>query len=266
MEVASVDFGSSIPQESSPGLRSSFSRSDGSRLPTGRQILSGRSSPGWAIRFALDYFGLADSAVAEIANRKGRDSLLEAWRRSGAGIYHMPEFVLRQEWFHGLFRETHRLMPEEFFDAIGHGTILDWGCGTAEAERLAWIDRGGETILADLPGPNFKYTRDKYEGFNARCFPLSFDLIDRPDGLICIDVLEHVERPLEVARALWDRLKPGGFALFLFEHAFPHPGHILASIRQIPAFERWLRKSAIIHSQEFFDFVEKPRRWWRLWH
>ena len=261
-----MDSVSSIPRESSHGSRFFFSNSGGFHSLSGKRNLSDRSSPGWATRFALDYFGLDDSALSRITGYLGREFLLDAWYRLGADIYHMPEYVLRQEWFHGLWKTGHRAMPQEFFDAVGHGTILDWGCGTAEAERVPWIDQGGETVLADLPGPNLKYTQEKYEGLNVQCFPARFDLIDRPDGIICIDVLEHVEKPMEMVKALWDTLKPGGFAVFWFDDGFPHPGHLKESIDQLPVFDQWLQRSAIIHSQKFFDFVEKPRRWWRLWH
>ena len=227
----------------------------------GKEAPSARSSKGWAVRFALKYFGLPESKLFQVAGANGVQFFRDAWRVSGPAMYHMPEYALRQEWLHGTF--STRRLPSKFYSAIGDGTILDYGCGTAEIAREDWIDKGGKTILMDLPGPNYDYVLRKYIEYNTRIWRL-----DNPlpiySGLICVDVLEHVEKPLELAQRLWDGLKPGGFACFWFDPSYPHPGHLVESVRQISAYDKWLNKVAKIHSRGGFDFVEKPKRWWRL--
>jgi SAM-dependent methyltransferase len=259
-----VGLENSIRRLSLPGQKSPYSSSDGSRLTTGKGRKSDRSSTGWAVRFALDYFHLPESKLWEIAGAKGREFLLEAWRVSGAAIYQMPEYALRQEWFHGYSGFVHKRIPDEFYDAVTVSeTILDWGCGTAEAERQDWIDRGRKTILMDLPGPNLEYVREKYRGYPVTTLSIGQDVVPKHcRGLICIDVLEHLERPIEAVKFLWDNLKPGGFAVFWFDPSYPHPGHLRESTDQINLYDEWLSNVAIIHKRGLFDFVEKPRRWW----
>lgn len=255
-----------IPRFNSLSRKSSSSSSDGFRLMSGRKKLSDRSSAGWAVRFGLKYFGFPDEKIWSIAGARGREFLLEAWRVSGPAIYQMPEYALRQEWFHGYSGFVHKRIPEEFYDAVGkRGDVFDWGCGTAEAERDGWIDQGRTTILMDLPGPNLEYTKAKYRGYPVTVLSVGVDSIPyRYKGLICIDVLEHIERPIETMRFLWDHLKPGGFATIWFDHSYPHPGHLKTSIAQVGAYDLWLQQNAIIHKRGIFDFVEKPRRWWQV--
>lgn len=262
-EGASAVNASLTRSANSHGWKSFSSRQAGSRLSNGKETPSSRSSKGWAVRFALEYFGLPESRGFKVAGANGLAFFRDAWRVSGPAMYHMPEYVLRQEWFHGIQFHNRRI-PQAFFDAIGDGTLLDYGCGTAEIEREQWIDKGGKTILMDIPGPNLNYTRRKYWHQNSLVLPTISALPRSYDGLICIDVLEHVEKPLELAKHLWENLRPGGFAILWFDPAFPHPGHLVESVRQIPAYDRWLNRVAKIHSRGMFDFVEKPKRWWHL--
>ena len=78
-----------------------------------------------------------------------------------------------------------------------------------------------------------------------------------------LDVLEHVPRPMEVLEMLWDRLKPGGQALFWFDHSYPAAGHLKESIDCISEFDHWFYKATEIHERGMVDWVEKPRRWWQ---
>jgi SAM-dependent methyltransferase len=261
-----VALENSIQRLSLPGRKSPYLSSVGSSLPIGKRSKLNRSSVGWAARFALKYFDLPEGKLRDIAGVSGREFLQEAWRLSGAAIYQMPEYALRQEWFHGFFLQADNRIPEQFYDAVTVSeTILDWGCGTAEAERQDWIDRGRKTILMDLPGPNLEYTREKYRGYPVTTLSIGQDVVPKHcRGLICIDVLEHLERPIEAVKFLWDNLKPGGYAVIWFDPSYPHPGHFKESIAQIPAYDRWLHGAAIIHKRTRFDFVEKPRRWWNV--
>lgn len=190
--------------------------------------------------------------------------MLALWEQHGDAFYHLPDFVLRQEWFHSMSYQT-RSSPSFFASLPVDGTLLDWGCGTAENSRRGWIDHGGRTILMDVPGPNFDYCKAKYAPFHVEHRPVSEPLPRGYDALVCLDVLEHVTEPIKVLESLWDGLKPGGQALLWFDDSLPAAGHLPDSIALRGDYDRWLLKHATIRWQGGFDWVEKPRRWWALW-
>ena len=200
---------------------------------------------------------MPDSAVEEIAGKNGLKIIADLWVRTGDEMYHSPYFALRQEWFH--YANPFRRKPA-FFDRLHCDSIvLDWGCGTAELDRIDWIDRGGKIILADVPGPNFEYTKHKYDGFNVE-FRSVYDPIDyNYDALVCMDVLEHIPNPMEVMLKLWDGLNPCGQALLWFESGFPHPGHLFESVKQVSKYDEWLYKNTDVVSRYVCDWVRKPK-------
>jgi SAM-dependent methyltransferase len=211
--------------------------------------------------FALDYFQYPVEIMRFIGGKLGQIRMQQYWQQHGPQLYEEPLYAIRQEWYHtGAWG---RRMPSFFARIPETTTLLDYGCGTAEMERLDWIDKGRKTILADVPGPIFDYTKAKYPTVQAVAVNGSF-----PEGygaLICCHVLEHVAHPIETLRALWDGLTPGGQALLWFDQGFPSPGHLIESIGQYPQYERFLKKQAIrIAATRTYDWVMKPkrRRWW----
>jgi SAM-dependent methyltransferase len=222
-------------------------------------VLPHRQHPQWSLAFALDYFHYPVEVVEFIAGQVGQQRLWDYWKKNGYQMYDEPLYAIRQEIYHtSLFM---RRIPA-FFDRLPEGTtVLDYGCGTAEMERLDWIDKGGKTILADCEGPNFEYVKAKYPHTPAvkinGTYPTGYG------ALICCHVFEHMENPIEALKELWDGLLPGGQALLWFDRSWPAPGHLIESIGHYPEYRAFLKKHAIsVASLRQYDWVMKPKRRW----
>ena len=225
---------------------------------------SDRSARGWAFGFAQDYFGWDSHQASQVTGKDGWRHMLALWEQHGEAIYAMPEYVLRQEWFHGLGPTISRAYPS-FFDALSPSArLLDFGCGTAEVTRRPWTDAGREAILMDVESPNLAYVRAKYPQQNVTVRTVREGLPARYDALVCLDVLEHIPSPMAVLREVWERLRPGGYALLWFDGSFPAGGHLQASIDELPAYDAWLTTETHILHQGWVDWVQKPRRWWQV--
>lgn len=236
-------------------------------------MLSDRSRPFWATNFALHYFGQPREHLQRVVGINGRLWMCRQYEAIGEQVYHAPEFVLRQEWIYDRLRANPRVMfhkvPPVFWERCltPTGTLLDFGCGTAESARAPWIDQGRQTILMDLDGPNFRYTRTKYPGSNVECRPVGSPLPEGYEGLLLLDVLEHVHDPLALWASLWDRLTPGGVAAVWFDTSIA-PGHHEDSIAQRGAWvDRVTRQSAWVRWQNGCDMIAKPdaKKWWWPW-
>lgn len=235
-------------------------------------MLSDRSRPFWATNFALQYFGLPREALQRVVGINGRLWMCRWCETIGDQIYHQPEFALRQEWVYDRLTDAKlmafRKIPPIFFEQyLTDGVLFDFGCGTAESERKPWIDQGKRTILMDLAGPNFEYTKAKYAGYNVEYRPVGADLPAEYDGLLLLDVLEHVPNPLALWADLWGRLKPGGVAAVWFDQSRA-TGHLEESMVQYPEWHRrtesacdWLLR------RPGCDILHKPTRktWWKPW-
>jgi SAM-dependent methyltransferase len=95
--------------------------------------------------------------------------------------------------------------------------VLDYGAGVGSS-GIVFAEAGFDVTLADVADPLLAFARWRFE---RRGLPVA--LVDlkrgRPpkgvfDAAICLDVLEHIPRPLPVVRRLRDSLRPGGL-LFL---------------------------------------------------
>lgn len=202
--------------------------------------------------------------MATIKGRAGWFLMNRLWREDPDHFYHKPEQVMRQEWSQGCSRK--RIAPGHPFyrSASDRAVLLDFGCGTAEVARNDWIDLYRPTLLQDLEGPNLRYLRHKYKGYPVWVHNEEWPIVDRYDRLQCLDVLEHVAYPMALWEHLWDRLKPGGQAAVWFDNGYPHAGHLRESIAQRPLYFQFIQKHARILSQQSFDWLEKPRRWWSV--
>lgn len=214
----------------------------------------------WAIRQCQQFFGLSEADVAFVEGPDGRERLLNFWRQYPEEYYEHPLPLLRQEWWHAA--NAAEYLHGGFWAALPDGGIvLDYGCGTGEVSRLPWIARGGNIVLADESKLVTAYIRNKYAQYPL-AWPQSPERVNEYapyDALICTDVFEHVPNPLEVQQQLWDLLKPGGHALLKFESAFPHPGHLEASIAQLPAWWQWVKATTEVIEAERYLWVRKPK-------
>jgi SAM-dependent methyltransferase len=90
------------------------------------------------------------------------------------------------------------------------GTLLDVGCSSGGVLRAlggnAWKLYGIETSMAEARKAEMSSGAQVFVGdiLDAPFSPLSFDVIT------LFHVLEHVDRPKDVIRKLWEWLKPGG--------------------------------------------------------
>jgi len=226
---------------------------------------SDRSAPGWAVGFALDYWGVSPSELHTcIAGIAGRRWLQHAWDHSTPkAFYRHPYQMIRQEWFHSAypgFRDVDTFLQCVPRDA----TILDYGCGTAEWLRRRWLDQGRKALLVDMAGPLQPYLSAKYPTRSEAIWTVDEWQQRRPatTALVCLDVLEHVPEPLSTLTRLWDTLQPGGIAALWFDHSWPHPGHLRASIAQLPQYWDWLYTHGDVVQERPLTIVRKPRRLW----
>ena len=142
------------------------------------------------------------------------DKHLEAWRDARMVYY--------------LFAHTYRLAlsPLRVHPFVGyiprHGRIAEYGCGaapivTALARRYRHLDL--QLVGADIPHLLFHYARWKFR-HDRFVTMVSIDANnDAPlpglyDTIFCLEVLEHLPRPLPVLEHFHRALKPGGHLVF----------------------------------------------------
>ena len=127
-------------------------------------------------------------------------------------------WVLRQMYYHR--SDCFHLVAAAMRPAGRAGAFCEYGCGVAPI--TAWLRPrypGWRYTLVDLPSPMLDFARWRFRAspnVEAREPGLGSDLpLSRDyDVIACLEVLEHVVNPLEVARHLVGHLKPGG-ALFV---------------------------------------------------
>jgi len=142
------------------------------------------------------------------------DKHLEAWRD--------PRIV------HHLFAHTYRLAlsplrVHPFIQYVPHGgRVAEYGCGVAPiASGLARYYRHLRLhiVCADIPHLLFHYARWKFRQHRfVTMVPIHPD-DDAPlpggfDTIFCVEVLEHLPRPVTVLQHFYRALKPGGHLVF----------------------------------------------------
>lgn len=212
----------------------------------------------WGLECCRQYFGLGDAEEAFIAGRDGANRMLALWERDPAGYDDHPLTLLRQEWYHaysGMY--TH----PGFWAALDpDARVIDFGCGVG-AVCLPWIVQRRHITMVDSSDVTREYLWYKFGSITAFNTYAAKDWLQqemsRFDALICTDVLEHVEDPLGLQARLWDSLKPGGHALLHFSSAYPHAGHLEASVALQPQWKDWLRRETDIVEMEQYGWVRK---------
>ena len=109
--------------------------------------------------------------------------------------------------------------------------LIDYGCGIGE-EGIALAEAGFDVTLADVPGKTFDFAkwRIKQHRLKVRFIEVENDtpLQEIYDGIICLEVLEHLWDPYNTLKHFYDHLAEDGY-LFItatFVHSPTHPMHL----------------------------------------
>jgi len=170
------------------------------------------------------------------------DKHLESWRDSRV-VYHLFAHAYRQA--------LSPLRAHRFTKFVPRGgRVVEYGCGTAPiltalARHYRHLDL--ECVGADIPHLLFHYARWKFraDGFITMvAIEPNNDapLRGRYDTVFCLEVFEHLPRPLATLEHFHRVLKPGGYLVFDYIHADGSPLGLdtAAALRDRPAALRFI--------------------------
>jgi 2-polyprenyl-3-methyl-5-hydroxy-6-metoxy-1,4-benzoquinol methylase len=136
--------------------------------------------------------------------------------------------------------------------------VAEYGCGaapmlTALARRYRHLDL--QLVGADLPHLLFHFARWRFRDLPyVRMVPIQPDndapLPGQYDAIFCMEVFEHVPRPLAVAEHLHRALRPGGRLIFDYVRSEGTGLDTASSLRdRIPTLEFLLQRFEILQGQ-----------------
>lgn len=179
---------------------------------------------------------------------------LEAWRDHRA-IYYLFAYAYRQA------LSPLRVHPFTRYVPRG-GRVAEYGCGaapvlTALARRYRHLDL--RLVGADIPHLLFHYARWKFRGDRfVTMLPIEPN-DDAPlsglyDTIFCLEVLEHLPRPIAAIEHFHRVLKPGGHLVFDYVRSEGTGLDTATSLRdRIPAIELILSRFDIVQGRVTTD-------------
>ncbi|MCU0513851.1 MAG: class I SAM-dependent methyltransferase [Anaerolineae bacterium] len=125
-------------------------------------------------------------------------------------------------------------------------TLLEFGCGTAPITRLSrtfFRPRPDQHyVISDLATLAMHYAAWRFgrePGITPHLLQPQDDfalrLEQRFDVIVCLTVFEHLNRPLETARAFYEHLRPGGWLIFDYIKGEGHGLDTAAGVQERPA-------------------------------
>lgn len=212
-------------------------------------------------RFGIEcckkFFGLGMAEEYFVAGEAGGQRLFALWEDNPATYYANPLHLLRQEWWHA-YKDFYR-HPGFWWQFEKGSVIAEYGAGVG-AVSLPGIMQGLTVELIDIPGCAIDYLRWKF----ARCPNVRVLTCEEwwgtqscVDGLVCVDVLEHIPDPMPVQERLWARLTAPGHALLKLEPSYPHEGHLEASCAQAETWQQWIADTTDIVEIGTYYWVRK---------
>jgi 2-polyprenyl-3-methyl-5-hydroxy-6-metoxy-1,4-benzoquinol methylase len=191
------------------------------------------------IRFSLDIMRSMKKFEKE------REYSIKTYAEAAERVYYAEEYMLG-EYLPGLML-SHYLWPHHYRHNVFFRTMflpniagnpeakwIDIGIGTGFYSRIV-LDavRDSRGTGYDISDASIKYTRKQLQAFGCddRYDIRKTNIIESPptepvDFLMSIEVLEHLEDPVEYMRALRKILKPGGKAFITAAITAPNPDHI----------------------------------------
>jgi SAM-dependent methyltransferase len=147
----------------------------------------------------------------------------------------------------------------------GAGRFYDVGVGTGIYSRLALTGAPGVVGLGFDISPSSKEFAQKHVrafGAEERYRVELRDVIERPaepsEWLLCVDLLEHLESPLDLLRALRVMLRAGGKAFITAAINAPNADHIYL-YRSAEEVKMQLGEAGFAIEQYFGGLAGKPR-------
>lgn len=131
-------------------------------------------------------------------------------------------------------RQTQNIL--EFCRQKGLRRILDYGCGIGE-EGIALAKSGFDVTLADVLGNTFNFAkwRVQQKGLQVKFINVVNDapLQETYDGIICLEVLEHLWELEVTVKHLHQHFASEGFLLVTatFYHSDLHPMHLKKNLK-----------------------------------
>ena len=206
-----------------------------------------------------EFFGLQRDCMDLVAGHNGLQVMCGLWEHDPAAFYENPLQLLRQEWAHTQPRYLH----PGFYPSTSPGGMLDYGCGVG-ALTFPWARLGHGVTWVEHSEAALSYLRWKAQRYglhNVRILSADdhAEYIGCYTGIVCVDVLEHVEDPLRLQANIWKWLKIGGHALLKLEECYPHPGHLQESCAKLHEWSAWVAKRAKLVELDTYVWVVKEK-------
>ncbi len=183
-------------------------------------ILHGRSLYSVQDFFFLKNFYRIKFAECEVPDTENPHLFLEAWQKPEL-IYTLLHFVYKETVANNLHLLNHlfQLKQENI------NCCLEFGCGTAPITTSLFefypLQKNLKIYISDIQAITFHYASYKFRQCSnvipILLVPENHFLLNLPenvDVIFCMEVFEHLNKPIETAKRFHQTLNPGGLLFF----------------------------------------------------